>query len=117
MSPRLRSLLLIAAATCGGAALPLWAAVARRDVPPPGRFEITMTPESYRPADLTVQRGDTVVWRNTDIVVHTASSRSGAFDSGRIKAGEQFRWVPATAGVFPYICTKHRQMRGTLTVK
>jgi plastocyanin len=80
------------------------------------RHEITMTPESYRPGDLTVERGDTIIWRNTDIVVHTATSRTGAFDSG-LKAGQKFAWIAKDTGRFAYICTKHKLMRGTLTVR
>ncbi len=112
MSPRLRGFpLAIALAVCCGVAAPFVAPA------PAVRHEITMTPESYRPGDLTVERGDTIVWRNTDIVVHTATSRTGAFDSGRIKAGETFAWIPKDTGRFAYICTKHKLMRGTLTVR
>lgn len=112
MSPRLRGFPLAIALTVLGATAPPFAAPAL-----PARHEITMTPESYRPGDLTVQRGDTIVWRNTDIVVHTATSRSGAFDSGRIKAGQKFAWIAKDTGRFAYLCTKHKLMRGTLTVR
>jgi plastocyanin len=112
MSPRLRGFpLAIALTVLGAAASPVVAPA------PSVRHVITMTPESYRPGDLTVQRGDTIVWRNTDIVVHTATSRSGAFDSGRIRAGKTFAWIAKDTGRFAYICTKHKLMRGTLTVQ
>jgi plastocyanin len=112
MFPRLRFVpLAIALAVLCAAAAPFVAPS------PPTRREITMTPESYRPGDLTVQRGDTIVWRNTDIVVHSATSRTGAFDSGRLKAGQQFAWIARDTGRFAYLCTKHKLMRGTLTVR
>ena len=112
MFPRLRLLPVAAAlALLCAAAAPFVAPIA------PMRHEITMTPESYRPGDLTVQRGDTIVWRNTDIVVHSATSRTGAFDSGRLKAGAQFLCIAKDTGRFAYSCTKHKLMRGTLTVQ
>ena len=123
MSPRLRGFPLAIALTVLGAAAPRAAPQAAAQgaahvaPTPPARHDITMTPESYRPGDLTVQRGDTIVWRNTDIVVHTATSRTGAFDSGRIKAGKTFAWIAADTGRFAYMCTKHKLMRGTLIVR
>ncbi len=111
MTPRLLVLPLSVALACSDAAL------AHERAPSPVRHEIAMTPESYRPGELTVQLGDTIVWHNTDIVAHSATSRSGAFNSGRMKAGEQYRWVPKEPGRYPYICTKHKLMRGTITVK
>ena len=83
----------------------------------PVSHEITMAADSYRPTELTVARGDTVVWFNTDIVTHTATSRGGYWDSGRIKRGKRFRWVAATPGRYLYICSTHRGMRGTIVVR
>ena len=89
-------------------------------VPParrtPVSHEITMAADSYRPTELTVARGDTIVWFNTDIVTHTATSRGGYWDSGRIKRGKRFRWVAANPGRYLYICSTHRGMRGTIVV-
>ena len=38
---------------------------------------------AFSPATLTITVGDTVTWTNSDPVVHTATSTTGAFDSGR----------------------------------
>lgn len=83
----------------------------------PASHEITMTADGYRPTELSVARGDTIVWFNTDIVTHTATSRGGYWDTGRLKRGRRFRWVAATSGRYPYICSTHRGMRGTIIVR
>lgn len=90
----------------------------RQEVPrKPVRRELIISSEIFRPATVTVQLGDTVVWRNTDIVRHTTTSRKAAWDSGKLKSGARFVWVANQAGVFDYYCITHKGMKGTLTVK
>ena len=91
--------------------------VAQSPVRTPVAHEITMAADTYRPTELTVTRGDTIVWFNTDIVTHTATSRGGYWDSGRIKRGKRFRWVAETPGRYLYICSTHRGMRGAIVVR
>lgn len=90
---------------------------AHSSVRTPAAHEITMAADSYRPTELTVARGDTIVWFNTDIVTHTATSRGGFWDSGRLKRGRRFRWLASTPGRYPYICSTHRGMIGTIIVR
>lgn len=79
------------------------------------RHEIQMKAVSFAPPALTVQLGDTLVWRNVDIVRHNAT-RPDLFESGDLRTGERFEWVPADTGVVSYRCTIHRQMRGEIRV-
>jgi plastocyanin len=85
--------------------------------PVPGitRHEIRMRSNSFAPRDLAVTLGDTVTWRNTDIVRHNARRRE-AFDTGELKGGESYSWVPADTGMYAYRCTIHQRMRGRVTV-
>jgi plastocyanin len=41
----------------------------------------------YQPAEITVHVGDTVEWKNQDIVAHTVTARDKSFDSGKIAPG------------------------------
>ena len=75
---------------------------------------VEMRTFAFSPAELRVTEGDTVVWRNADILPHTATV-ARRFDSGSVPAGGEWRWV-ATAGDADYLCTFHPTMRGTLTV-
>lgn len=82
----------------------------------PHRHEIEMRSVSFLPGELVVAVGDTVGWRNGDIVRHNAV-RPGVFESGELKPGERFDWVPADTGTFTYRCTIHARMRGKVVVK
>ena len=83
----------------------------------PARRELIISSESFRPSSVVVQLGDSVIWRNTDIVRHTTTSRKAAWDSGKLKSGARFVWVANQVGVFEYYCSSHRGMKGTLTVR
>ena len=69
----------------------------------------------FNPATLTVHRGDRIVWRNKDLVPHTATA-SGNFDSHSIAAGGSWAYVARKAGALTYVCSFHPTMRGTLKV-
>jgi plastocyanin len=81
----------------------------------PRRREIRMRGNSFAPREAHVAVGDTVIWVNGDIVRHNAVRRD-LFDSGELRAGERFAWVPADTGLVRYQCTIHSRMRGTIRV-
>ena len=70
----------------------------------------------YVPETLTVRPGDVVVWTNKDPFPHTATA-AGAFDSGSIAPGKSWRFTAKKAGTYPYLCTLHTTMKGTLRVE
>jgi len=70
----------------------------------------------FRPAMLTVQRGDRVVWVNRDVVPHTATAR-GAFDSAPIAPGASWGITLKRAGHHEVVCTLHPTMKAGLVVK
>jgi plastocyanin len=67
------------------------------------------------PPALTIQAGDSVEWR---IVSgrHSATAKDGAWDSGELEEGTAFAHRFDAPGVYPYFCTPHDFMRGTITV-
>lgn len=71
----------------------------------------------YQPPTLTVEVGDTVEWKNKDIVSHTVTSVTKAFDSGTIKRGHSWKLVVKKRGTFDYTCTLHPNMKGVLIVR
>jgi amicyanin len=72
---------------------------------------------AFAPATLTVTVGDTVTWTNMDQVVHTATSTSGAFDSGDLGQGESYSLTFTAAGTYDYLCTPHPSMTGQVVVE
>jgi plastocyanin len=71
----------------------------------------------FIPANLEVAVGDSVVWKNEDIVPHTATSDRKGFDSGEIGAGMSWKYVARKKGSYPYTCAYHPNMKGELTVR
>src|SRR4051812_5577480 len=97
----------IAAATLGVAA-PAFGAAAQEHT-------VVIEGMQFKPAALTVRRGDRVVWRNRDLVPHTATAAQ-AFDSRTIEAGGSWTYTARKTGTLAYGCTFHPGMKGTLTV-
>jgi plastocyanin len=72
---------------------------------------------SFSPAGASVRVGQTVGWRNADSTTHTATQDGGRFNTGNIGPGGTSSPIAmTTAGSFPYHCSNHPSMVGTLTV-
>ncbi len=70
----------------------------------------------FQPENLTVQAGDTVEWKNADIVPHTVTSDDKTFHSGLIQPNHSWKLVARTPGSYSYSCTPHPNMKGMLVV-
>jgi plastocyanin len=69
----------------------------------------------YQPEILTVHVGDTVEWKNVDIVPHTVTAVDRkVFDSGRIVKGAAWRFTVTKKGAYDYACTLHPNMKAKL---
>jgi plastocyanin len=71
----------------------------------------------FEPDALTIARGDTIVWRNRDVVPHTATAKSGNFDSKVIQAGASWKRTIRERGEYAYICTLHPTMNAIVHVE
>jgi plastocyanin len=72
---------------------------------------------AYVPDDLNVAVGTTATWTNTDSISHTSTSNATGWDSGIVAPGGQFSFTFRTAGTFPYHCSIHPGMVGTVVVR
>lgn len=73
---------------------------------------------SYSPASVTVNVGDSVTWTNSDAQAHTATADDASWGTGTITgSGGTGAVTFSTAGSFPYHCTIHPSMTGTVTVQ
>jgi len=77
----------------------------------------TLTTNAYSPNPVTLTRGGTVTWVNNDSIAHTSTSDANVWNSGSIAPGANFSMTFPTAGTFPYHCTIHPGMVGTITVQ
>jgi plastocyanin len=83
----------------------------------PVRHAVTIDSTLYQPQTITVAAGDSIVWTNKDPFPHTITSKTGGFDSKQIDAGKSWTFTARKKGSFPYVCTFHPTMTGTLKVR
>jgi plastocyanin len=113
MSAAIRLSLAITVA-CAGLLFAGRAAAAPRKL---ARQTVTMEAVAFQPADLTVHVGDTIVWTNKDPFPHTVTSKSGGFDSKQLAAGKTWMYRAQRKGDYPYVCTLHPTMSGTIHIR
>jgi plastocyanin len=79
--------------------------------------EVDIHGNTFDPASLTIRSGEHVHFNNHDGVAHTATSDTGAFDTGNIAGGASGSAQFDRAGTFPYHCKIHPSMKGTIVVQ
>jgi plastocyanin len=78
---------------------------------------VTIEGMRFAPETVTVRPGDKVVWRNKDVVPHTATA-AGAFDSGVIAAGKSWSWtVRSKKKNLDYVCVYHPGMKASMVLR
>jgi plastocyanin len=73
------------------------------------------TPQ-FQPVNATIPVGGTVAWSNQDSTGHTTTSETNIWN-GNLSPGGSFQRTFPTAGQFPYVCTVHPGMSGTVIVQ
>ena len=72
---------------------------------------------AFVPATFEIAAGTTIAWRNEDQVPHTVTADDRAWDSGVIAPGATWRRTFDRPGTYPFHCTPHPFMRGTVVVR
>jgi len=73
----------------------------------------------YSPATLTVKKGEKITVTNKDVAGHSVTSdEEGLFDS-EVLGKDETREItaPSELGEYPFHCTPHPQIKGTLIVE
>jgi plastocyanin len=72
----------------------------------------------FIPDQLTIKKGDTVVWINKDIFAHTVTETKQRFNSNVVNASASWKHAfNEAAGKYEYVCTLHPTMKGVLNIK
>jgi plastocyanin len=71
---------------------------------------------SFSPNPVEVKVGETVTWINDDSGRHTVTSKDGVFNSELMGRGQSFSYTFDKAGEYPYSCSPHPNMVGTVVV-
>jgi plastocyanin len=71
------------------------------------------------PAELTVEAGSTVIFRNEDAMPggHTIVAEDGSFESPGLAKDEEWSHTFDAPGAYPYAIKQHPSAKGTITVK
>jgi len=83
----------------------------------PASAEVKVDNFSFGPATLTVAVGTTVTWTNRDDIPHTVVSTDKAFKSKVLDTDEKFSFTFSKAGTYPYFCSIHPKMTGSVVVQ
>ncbi len=83
---------------------------------------VNMVDFAFEPRTLTVPVGTTVTWPNAGKAPHTATSDTGAFDTGNVDPGQSQSFTFDKPGTYPYYCKYHggpngAGMAGTIVVE
>ncbi len=76
---------------------------------------VTIQDFKFKPAEITIQKGETITWINEDSTPHTVTGTG--INSGSLNKGQSFKQTFNDAGTFNYNCTTHPYMKGKITVK
>lgn len=79
-------------------------------------LKVTIDNFTFAPAELKVKVGDTVTWSNHDDIPHTVVS-AGKFRSKALDTDDAFSFTFTSAGEYPYFCSLHPHMTGTIKVE
>src|SRR5689334_23003779 len=86
----------------------------KRNVPKLHTVEIKQM--KFQPAELIVQKGDTVIWINNDIVAHDVTEQSNKeWTSSLMPVGQSWSLVVTQSA--DYYCSIHVVMKGKLIVE
>ena len=78
---------------------------------------VTIKSNKYSPASLTINAGDSVVWKNDDDKDHTVIADDKSFKSDNVSSGDDYTFTFKKAGTFKYGCKYHPREKGTITVQ
>jgi plastocyanin len=78
---------------------------------------VLMRDIEFNPRNFTIDPGDTVRWENEDSEPHNAIGEDNSFETPVIDQGETSEHTFQNSGEYPYFCSLHQGMDGTITVR
>ena len=83
----------------------------------PDPVSISISGFKYEPQSITVKKGTKVIWTNLDSSSHTVTGDTLAGPtSSLLPEGGTYSYTFNTPGTYPYHCSPHPSMTGTITV-
>lgn len=107
--------LFLAACSSGGSASPA-AGSACTEATGTGAVAVSIKDFEFAPAAITAKVGDLVLFTNAGAVAHNATLDSGGCKTSDVQPGSSDGLRFTVAGTYPFHCTIHTQMKGTITI-
>ena len=79
--------------------------------------EVKIDNFSFAPVEISVSAGTTVTWTNRDDIPHTVVSTDKVFKSKVLDTDDKYSYTFTKPGTYPYFCSVHPKMTGTVVVK
>jgi plastocyanin len=87
------------------------------DAPPEGAVFVSIKDNVFQPDSVTVAPGVSVRWTNDGTVLHSVVSDSGRYQSELLSPTFWFEVRFDSLGSFPYHCSLHEGVVGTIIVQ
>ena len=81
-----------------------------------GAVAVSIKDFAFEPAAIVAKVGQVVTFTNTGFEPHNATLDAGGCATATLDTGQDRRPRLQAAGVYPFHCTVHAQMTGTITV-
>jgi plastocyanin len=81
-----------------------------------GTVAVSIKDFSFEPSTISAKVGDTVTFSNTGAAAHNATLDSGGCATPNIQPAKSDGLHFTAAGSYPFHCTIHPDMKGTITV-
>jgi len=78
--------------------------------------QIEMKNFAFDPPAIAVKAGQTLTWTNGDVVPHTATAATKAWDSGQMAPGRSYAVTLTKPGTYEYACSNHPFMHAKVIV-
>lgn len=81
-----------------------------------GPAEIRIDNFTFNPPVITVPKGTAVTWLNADDIPHKLAGSDQPWKSPVLDTDQRFSMTFAEPGTYPYFCSLHPHMTGTVVV-
>lgn len=81
----------------------------------PQLYTVEIKDMKFQPEEITVHKGDTIIWLNEDIVAHDVTEENKAWASPALASGTS--WEKVIDKSESYYCSIHLVMKGKIIVE
>ncbi len=84
----------------------------------PKIYQVSITNYQFSLSELIIKKGDTIIWTNTDDIVHTITpNQNDNLENNVLSKGQTFSHTFHTPGTYRYHCDDHLNMTGIIIVE